>query len=274
MDYRKQFRVKPGSPVRLAEIDPAFTDGHEKKSSAEAETARYAQRLRDLQYLLFAEHRRSLLICLQALDTGGKDGPITHVLGAMDPQGTHVYAFKAPSPEEASHDFLWRAHLHAPRRGEVAIFNRSHYEDVLVVRVHGLVPKPVWSERYELINDFEKNLVRNDTHILKFYLHISPEEQLRRFGERLDDPTKQWKISEADYSERDLWPRYMEAYEEAIARTSTKRAPWYVIPANKKWFRNLAVSQILADAMEGWKMKFPPPAANLGELRKALRTEK
>ena len=178
----------------------------------------------------------------------------------MNPEGTSVFGFKQPSKEEAAHDFLWRAHLRTPGKGEVVIFNRSHYEDVLVVRVHKLVPHAVWSKRYDLINDFEKMLAQNGTSILKFFLHISPEEQLARFKQRLDDPARHWKISESDYSERELWPKYVEAYEDAMERTSTKRAPWYVIPSNHKWFRNLAVSQIIADTMDEMGLKLAADA--------------
>jgi PPK2 family polyphosphate:nucleotide phosphotransferase len=202
---------------------------------------RNVKRLRRQSYHVRAEPSVTVIaICLQALDAGGKDGTIKHVFAAMNPQGTRVQSFKVPSLEEASHGFLWRAHRHAPARGEVVIFNRSHYEDVLVVRVHDLVPKSVWSNRYEAINAFERNLAENGTHILKFFLHISEEEQLARFKERLDDPARWWKISESDYSERAHWLAYIAAYEEALARTSTSYAPWYVIPANHKWFRNLA----------------------------------
>jgi PPK2 family polyphosphate:nucleotide phosphotransferase len=202
MKYSEKFRVKPGNTVRLNKIDAAFKDKHEDQGSALVETEKYTHRLRELQYLLYAEGKRSLLIVLQAMDAGGKDGTINHVLGSMNPQGARVYGFKVPSAEEAAHDFLWRIHRAAPQRGQVAIFNRSHYEDVLISRVHGFVPKKVWSKRYELINDFEKNLVDSGTHILKFYLHISEEEQLRRFKQRIDDPARHWKISESDYRER------------------------------------------------------------------------
>jgi len=273
-DYRDRFRVKPGSPLHLSRIDPRFTDGHEDKSSADAQIAEYAERMRDLQYLLYAEGLRSLLICLQALDAGGKDGTISHVFGAMNPQGTRVHSFVAPSPEEARHDFLWRAHMHAPQRGEVAIFNRSHYEDVLIVRVHKMVPKAVWSRRYELINDFEKNLVQAGTVILKFYLHISPEEQLRRFKDRLDDPARRWKIAEADYTERELWPHYMTAYEEALPRTSAEDAPWFVIPADHKWFRNLAVSRIIVETLASLGMRTPPPKVDIDEIRRKYHAAK
>jgi PPK2 family polyphosphate:nucleotide phosphotransferase len=267
MRYSDRFRVEPGGRVDLKAIDPSSKDKNESKESAQIETAAYAARLRELQYLVYAENQRSVLVCLQALDAGGKDGVIRHVLGTMNPQGTRVHAFKVPSKEEAAHDFLWRAHVHAPKRGEIVVFNRSHYEDVLVVRVHGLVPKDVWSKRYELINEFERNLIAGGTHLIKFFLHISPEEQLERFKQRLDDPARQWKISDADYTERALWPAYIAAYEEALARTSTKHAPWYVIPANHKWSRDLAVSRIMVETLESLGMGLPRPSVNLDEIR-------
>ena len=268
MNYSDLFRVEPGSKLRLNKIDPDFKDKHEDKDSAEIEIVKQSQKIHDLQYLMYAENRRSLLICLQALDAAGKDGTINHVFGAMNPQGARVSGFKAPTHEEAAHDFLWRIHNATPAKGEVVIFNRSHYEDVLVVRVHKLVPREVWSERYDLINDFEKNLVENGTHILKFYLHISEEEQLHRFKQRLDDPSRHWKISDADYAERKFWPEYRQAYEEALSRTSTKHAPWFVIPANHKWFRNLAVSRIVAETLESLDMKFPEPTVDIEEIRR------
>jgi PPK2 family polyphosphate:nucleotide phosphotransferase len=221
-----------------------------------------------LQYLLYADGSQSLLVVLQALDAAGKDGVIRHVFSGMNPQGTSVFGFKQPSRDEAAHDFLWRAHRCAPGKGEVVVFNRSHYEDVLVVRVHNLVGRGVWSKRYDLINDFEKMLIQNRTTIVKFYLHISPQEQLARFKQRLDDPSRQWKISESDYSERKLWPQYVEAYEDAMERTSTKRAPWYIIPADHKWFRNLAVSQIIADTMDEMGLKLPPTRVNIADIRR------
>jgi PPK2 family polyphosphate:nucleotide phosphotransferase len=221
-----------------------------------------------LQRLLWADATKSLLVVLQAVDAGGKDGVIRHLFTGMNPQGTSVFGFKQPSRSEAAHDFLWRAHLHAPGKGEVVIFNRSHYEDVLVVRVHKLVPKADWSRRYERINEFEKLLAQNGTRILKFFLHISPEEQLARFKQRLDDPARRWKISESDYTERQQWNRYVDAFEDAMERTSTEHAPWYVIPADQKWFRDLAISQILADAMEEMNLKTPPPQMDLAEIRR------
>jgi PPK2 family polyphosphate:nucleotide phosphotransferase len=268
MNDLERFRVKPGAKVKLKEIDPGFKDRHESHKDAAEEIEHYQQRLRALQDLLYAERRHSVLICLQALDTGGKDGTINHVLAAMNPQGCRVAAFKQPSAEEAAHDFLWRVHRAAPARGEVVIFNRSHYEDVLVVRVHELVPKEVWSRRYERINAFEKGLAEHDTQILKFYLHISKDEQLARFKARLEDPSKQWKISEADYKERKYWDDYVAAYEEALARCSTEHAPWFVVPADHKWFRNLAVARILVEHLEGLKMGYPKPTVDLDRIRR------
>jgi PPK2 family polyphosphate:nucleotide phosphotransferase len=212
------------------------------------------------------------------MDAAGKDGTISHVLGAMNPQGCRVYGFKTPSTEELAHDFLWRFHQVAPGKGYVAVFNRSHYEDVLVVRVHKLVPKEVWSERYDEINEFERHLSDNGTHILKFHLHIDKEEQLARFKDRLDDPNRHWKISESDYAEREYWHDYQEAYEEAVSKCSTDYAPWYIIPSNHKWFRNLAVSQILLTTLESLDMKFPAPTVNIDEIKKkyhaAVKEEK
>ena len=268
MDYGKKFIVEPGTKVRLSKVDPSYTGKHETHEKAVPEIQANLERLGKLQYLLYADGSQSLLVVLQALDAAGKDGVIRHVFTGMNPQGTSVFGFKQPSREEAAHDFLWRAHMRAPGKGEVVVFNRSYFEDVLVVRVHKLVPQSVWSKRFELINDFETTLSRNGTTILKFFLHISPEEQLLRFKQRLDDPSRHWKISESDYSERELWPQYIEAYEDAMAVTSTKRAPWYVIPANHKWFRNLAISQIIADTMDGMGLQLPPTRVNIADIRR------
>jgi len=268
MDYRKNFLVEPGAKVRVSKIDASYTGKHETHEKALPEIQAHVERMDKLQYLLYADGNQSLLVVLQALDAAGKDGVIRHVFSGMNPQGTSVFGFKQPSKEEADHDFLWRAHRRAPGKGEVVVFNRSHYEDVLVVRVHKLVPRSVWSKRYEQINAFETTLSRAGTTIVKFFLHISPEEQLARFKQRLDDPSRHWKISESDYSERKLWPQYVEAYEDAMALTSTKRAPWYVIPANHKWFRNLAVSQIIADTMDEMGLKLPPTRVNLPDIRR------
>jgi PPK2 family polyphosphate:nucleotide phosphotransferase len=274
MNYLQRFKVSPGGKIRLKEVDPSFKDGHESRESAAEETAYDQKKLRELQDLLYAERKHSLLICLQALDTGGKDGTINHVLGAMNPQGCRVAAFKQPSAEELGHDFLWRAHKAAPANGEVVIFNRSHYEDVLVVRVHNLVPRDVWSCRYDHINMFEKGLIEHDTHILKFYLHISKEEQLKRFKERLDDPTKYWKISESDYKERGFWDDYVAAYEDALSRCSTEHAPWFVIPANHKWFRNLAIARIVVEHLETLNMKYPKPSVEIEHIRQEYHAVK
>jgi len=268
MDYRRKLVVEPGSKVKLAKVDPSFKDKHESQKSAAPEIQKHVDRIAELQYLLYADGNQSLLVVLQALDAGGKDGVVRHVFSAMNPQGTSVFGFKQPSKLEAAHDFLWRAHARTPGKGEVVIFNRSHYEDVLAVRVHKLVPREVWSKRYELINDFEKILFENGTRILKFYLHISPEEQLERFKQRLDDPQRHWKISETDYSERELWPNYIEAFEDAMEKTSTKNAPWYVIPSNHKWFRNLAISEIVADTLEDMKLKLPRTSVEIAEIRR------
>ncbi len=269
MDYRKKLRVAPGSKVKLRSIDPAFHGKHTGEAEARADLAREVARLTALQYRLYAEKKHACLIVLQGIDAAGKDGTVWHVMTALNPQGTTVTGFKQPTEQELAHDFLWRVHPHAPARGQVAIFNRSHYEDVLVVRVHDLVPKAVWSKRYDEINAFEKLLADNGTTILKFFLYISPEEQLARFKDRLDDPARQWKISDADYSERRLWGAYARAYEAMLARCSTDHAPWYVIPSNHKWFRNLAVSRILADTLDDLKMKMPKPTVDLAAIRKA-----
>jgi PPK2 family polyphosphate:nucleotide phosphotransferase len=274
MSYLEQFRVRPGARVKLADMDPSFKDRHDSQETAAAEIERYRERLVALQELLYVERRRSLLICLQGLDTAGKDGTIKHILSAMNPQGCTVTQFRQPSAEEAAHDFLWRVHRATPARGAVAIFNRSHYEDVLVVRVHNLVPKAEWALRYERINAFERGLVDQDTHIFKFFLHISSEEQLARFKARLDDPTKQWKISESDYQERKSWNEYVTAYEEALSRCSTEYAPWYVIPSNHKWFRNLAIGRILVEHLESLKLTYPKPAVDLERIRREYHAAK
>jgi PPK2 family polyphosphate:nucleotide phosphotransferase len=268
MDYRERFIVEPGRKVRLGKIDPSYTGKHDSHEKAAPVIRKHLERAEKLQYLLYADGDQSLLVVLQALDAAGKDGVIRHLFSGVNPQGTLVFGFKQPSKVESEHDFLWRIHACAPARGQIVIFNRSHYEDVLVVRVHDLVPRSVWSKRYDLINDFEKMLVQNRTHILKFYLHISPEEQLARFAQRLDDPSRHWKISESDYSERELWPKYISAYEDAMEQTSTKHAPWFVIPADHKWFRDLAISQIIADTMDDMGLKLPPTNVSIADIRR------
>jgi PPK2 family polyphosphate:nucleotide phosphotransferase len=260
-------RVEPGSKVALDNIDPDF---HGDQSYQQAVPAMLAevQKIDRLQYLMHAEGKRSLLIVLQGLDASGKDGVIRHILTGVNAAGCRVVSFKQPTAPELAHDFLWRIHPHVPARGEIAVFNRSHYEDVLIARVHGLVPATVWSQRYRLINDFENLLaVENSTTILKFFLHISKEEQLARFKRRLDDPTRRWKISEADYREREHWDDYTAAFDQMLHTTSTWRAPWFIVPANNKWFRDLAVSQIIARTLEELDMKLPAPSVDLAQIR-------
>ena len=272
MKYLNRFKVPPGSKVKLNDIDPGFKGHHDSHKEVIEEIEQDQKKLRNLQELLYADGRCSLLICLQGMDTGGKDGTIDHVLGAMNPQGCRVVGFKEPSVEEMAHDFLWRIHQNAPPKGYVTIFNRSQYEDVLIVRVHNLVPQTVWSNRYDQINAFEKELVAGRTQILKFYLHISKKEQLSRFKKRLDDPAKQWKISESDYKERPFWDQYTAAYEDVLSRCSTADAPWFIIPSDHKWFRNLAVARIVVEHLESLDMKFPPPSVNLDHIRREYHT--
>lgn len=257
----------------LRSVDPAGKGHHESDLAAKDEIEHYRSQLAKLQSLLYAEKKRSILIVLQAMDAGGKDGVVNHVLSVLNPQGARVTGFQRPTMEEAAHDFLWRVHPHTPARGEIAIFNRSHYEDVLVPRVHKMIDKPAWEARYLRIRDFEEGLADNGTRILKFFLHISKEEQLTRFAQRLDDPHHNWKISESDYTERAYWDAYMIAYEDAISETSSKHAPWFVIPANHKWFRNLVVSQIIIDAMEELDMSYPKPIVDLSDIRRRYHTE-
>jgi PPK2 family polyphosphate:nucleotide phosphotransferase len=268
MNFTKKLIVEPGSKVRLKHVDPAYHGRHENEQEASRELAESKAKLGELQRKLYGDNRHALLIVLQGLDAAGKDGVCWHVMSAMDPQGCRVQGFKAPTAEERAHDFLWRIHPHAPGKGEVAVFNRSHYEDVLVTRVHNLVPRKVWERRYDLINDWERLLrLENDTTILKFCLVVSKEEQLRRFEQRLDDPHRQWKISESDYKEREFFDDYCAAFEEALERTSTKHAPWFIVPCDNKWFRNLAVGEIVREAMEAMDLKYPEPTVDLDQIR-------
>ena len=267
MNLEKRYIVGPHEKVNLSKRNPDDSAGISNREKCEAALAKNIGHLFELQTLLAASNQYAVLIVLQALDAGGKDGTIRHVMTGLNPQACRVTSFKVPSDEESRHDFLWRIHSAAPRRGEIGIFNRSHYEDVLVARVHKLVPKSVWRARYELINNFEQNLAENNTVIIKFFLHISKDEQKRRLEERIQDPLKNWKISEADFAERRHWDDYTEAYEDALSKCSTKHAPWYVIPANKKWFRNVAVSQIIEDRMASLKMKYPATKVDLTKVR-------
>jgi PPK2 family polyphosphate:nucleotide phosphotransferase len=267
--YVKKLVVEPGAKVTLAGIDPAYHGEHASKQSAEPEFEANLKKLDDLQFLMYAERNHSLLVVLQGMDAAGKDGVIRNVITGMNPAGVRVVSFKQPTEHDLAHDFLWRVHPNAPGKGEVVVFNRSHYEDVLVVRVHNLAPKQLWSARYNRINEFEQLLAeQNNTTIVKFFLYISKEEQLKRFKDRLEDPTRQWKISESDYSERQYWDDYIAAFEDAISKTSMKQAPWFIIPANHKWFRNLAISQIIVETLEGFDMKMPAPTVDIEAIRK------
>lgn len=278
MGLRKKLIVEPGTRVRLKDVDAAFHGDYASAEHAKEDLAKNVARLAELQQKLYGEKKHALLVVLQGIDAAGKDGTCWHVMAAMNPQGTYVTGFKQPTEEERLHDFLWRVHPHAPGLGQVAVFNRSHYEDVLVVRVHDLVPKDVWSQRYDLINDFEAMLTQSGVTILKFFLYITPEEQLARFAQRLDDPARQWKISEADYKERAFWDQYIAAYEDMLAKCSTKHAPWYVIPSNHKWFRNLAVSKIIEETLDEMNLKLPAPTVDLEQIRRdyhhAVKAEK
>jgi PPK2 family polyphosphate:nucleotide phosphotransferase len=267
LEELEHYRVKPDIAITLSEWDPgdkrAFTGGKTKGRKALRELN---QRLEALQELLYAEHRHRLLIVLQATDTGGKDGTIRHVFEGVNPQGVKVANFKKPTPQELDHDYLWRVHPHVPGNGEISIFNRSHYEDVLVVRVHELVPREVWSRRYAQINDFERLLAEEGSTILKFFLHIDKQEQKERLQARLDDPSKRWKFNPDDLAERELWPAYIAAYEEVLSRTSTTWAPWYIVPANRKWYRNLVVAGVIVQALEKLDMSYPDRQEALDQI--------
>ncbi|HLN51658.1 MAG TPA: polyphosphate kinase 2 family protein [Thermoplasmata archaeon] len=260
--------VRPGVRLRLDRTDPADTSGFEGvKDDGRKELERLTARLERLQELLYAGHAHSILVVLQGMDSAGKDGTIRRVFQGVNPQGVRVASFKAPSAHEAEHDFLWRVHEQIPARGEMVLFNRSHYEDVLYPRVHGLITKPVWERRYREINGFERTLAGEGTTILKFFLHISRDEQKKRLEARLDDPTKHWKFRESDVRERRRWTAYTRAYEDALSNTSTSWAPWYVVPSDRKWYRDLIVSERIVDALEKLRMKYPPLPPELRSAR-------
>ena len=264
-DY-PHYRVQPGKPIVLAEFDPNDCEDYKKKKHVEEELQKQRDRVGKLQERLYAENKRSLLIVLQAMDTGGKDGTIKHVFSGVNPQGCRVWSFKKPSDEESSHDFLWRYHQRTPQRGMINIFNRSHYEDVLIVRVKQLVPESVWRERYHVINNFEQTLTLSNITVIKFFLHISKDEQKRRLQSRLDDPDKRWKFSSNDIKEREYWDDYQAAFEDAINNCSTSYAPWYVVPANNKWYRNLVIARTIADTLEAMNPQYPAVEAGLEKI--------
>jgi PPK2 family polyphosphate:nucleotide phosphotransferase len=259
-------RVKPGTKVSLKDHDPDDTGPYGSEDEVQDKLRDYRDELAHLQRLLYAENRRALLIVLQGMDASGKDGTIRHVMSGLNPQGVSVVSFKVPSDEELHHDFLWRIHKLVPRYGDIGIFNRSHYEDVVVVRVHDLVPRKVWKRRYEQINEFERMLTQNNVLLLKFFLHISKGEQKKRLEARLHDPTRYWKFSLKDAEERNFWSDYQKAYEDALTECSTKRAPWYIVPANQKWYRDLVVAETIVQTLRDLKMEYPPPAIDLSKV--------
>ncbi|NND95820.1 MAG: polyphosphate kinase 2 family protein [Pirellulaceae bacterium] len=271
MDFYNEYRVAPGENVKLKSRDTKTKGPFDGKDEAKGFTNGIIKQLREIQYRLFVEDKQSMLIVLQAPDAAGKDGLIRKVLGQMNPQGVRTYPFKVPSKVELAHDFLWRIHRCTPEKGMISIFNRSHYEDVLVVRVEDIVPKSVWNKRYELINAFETNLAEAGTRVLKFYLHISPDEQLERFHKRLENPEKHWKLNPGDYEARKKWDQYRAAYEDAMSKCSTKRAPWFVIPADHKWYRDAAVAAIVLKAMEEMDPQMPEPDVDLAEIEELYK---
>lgn len=260
------FLVEPGSKFKLASIATDDKGDFKSKEDGEAATQKNLELLDTLQELLFAEAKHAVLIVFQAMDTGGKDGAIEHVFSGVDPQGCVVTSFKVPTPLELAHDFLWRVHAAVPPKGIIGIFNRSHYESVLVERVKKLVPEKIWKKRFEHINAFESQLADAGVTILKFYLHISKDEQKQRLEARLNDPEKNWKFNPGDLVERKLWDDYMDAYQDAVGKCSTEDAPWYVVPADRKWFRNWVISDVLVRTLESLDMKYPPPAKGLDQI--------
>ncbi|HEY6571955.1 MAG TPA: polyphosphate kinase 2 family protein [Candidatus Eisenbacteria bacterium] len=258
--------VRPGRDFALRSVDPDDTRGLDSQEEAEALLTSDIERLRKLQRLLYADGRYALLIVLQAMDTGGKDGAIRHVMSGLNPAGCNVTSFKVPTSDEAAHDYLWRIHHAVPARGMIGVFNRSHYEDVLVVRVHDLVPKDVWKARYRQINQFERHLTENGVTILKFYLHISKAEQAKRLRERIADETKNWKFSEGDIEERKLWKDYMDAYGDALRKCSTPWAPWHIVPANNKWVRDALIARTMVEALEPLKLRPPKSKLDLSKV--------
>jgi PPK2 family polyphosphate:nucleotide phosphotransferase len=262
---KQKLRPDAYDEIHLSDYDPAYDNGLDKADVAE-ETEALKQRLIDLQEILYAQGKYGMLIVLQAMDAGGKDGTIKHVFSGLNPQGVKITSFKVPTELELSHDFLWRIHQHAPEHGQIAIFNRSHYEDVLVVRVKELVPEKVWRARYDHINAFEKLLADSGIVILKFFLHISKDEQKERFQERLDDPTKHWKFSVGDLAVREQWDDYMRAYEDALTHCNTEYAPWHIVPANRKWYRNYVVTRAIVEALEALPLAYPPEEPGLENI--------
>ncbi len=267
MKLKSPYLIAPHQKVKLSRLDTDEDGGLHSQESAAAVLVKHRERLAHHQELLYAGQQRSVLIVLQGMDTAGKDGTISHIFSGINPQGCDVASFKVPTPLEARHDFLWRCHVKAPPRGMIVIFNRSHYEDVLSPRVHKGISEKEARVRMDTINDFEEMLVESGTLVLKFFLHISRKEQTARLQARLDDPKKHWKLSAADFKEREFWSDYEKAYEDILSRTSRKNAPWFVIPADKKWYRNLAISEILVEAMKGLKLDYPTPTVDAAQIK-------
>ena len=261
-----RFLVKPGVKINLKRIDTDY-NGNLQKEQSKIELDKLHLRMSNLQYKLHAEQKQSLLIVLQAMDAGGKDGTIRDVMHGFNPQGCKVTSYRSPNSEEISHDFLWRIHKSIPAKGEIGIFNRSHYGDVLIVRIHNMVPPRQWSKRFEHINNFEKMLTDEGVKILKFYLHISKEEQKKRLEKRLANPMKHWKIDEADFEERKHWNKYMKAYQDILEKCSTQWSPWHIIPSDKKWYRNLVIAQIITKTLENMNPKIPKPTIDITKLK-------
>ena len=271
----KKIRVKPNADIRLRHIDPNDVSLFKGSKKDAAKTVSSLRRdLDELQEMLYINGSHKVLIVLQGMDTAGKDGTIRHIFRGVNPQGVKVRCFKEPTPEELKHDFLWRIHQHVPAKGEIMIFNRSHYEDVLIVRVHNLVSAGVWQKRFDHINAFERMLADEGTVILKFYLHVDPQEQLERIRKRVDKTRKNWKLSEADLSERKLWPEYIEAYQDLLRKTSTPAAPWYVVPANKKWYRDLVIAGVITKTLKELKLAYPKAGVDLAQFKKRLQKER
>jgi len=267
MKLKTKYLIKPESKVRLAHLKTDDDGGYKSKESAAPVLVKRQAALSEMQELLWASQQKALLIVLQGMDTAGKDGTISHIFSGVNPQGCDVASFKVPTPLESKHDFLWRVHAAVPPRGMIQIFNRSHYEDVLAPRVHKEISAKVVKQRIEDINRFEETLADNDVVILKFFLHISKEEQTRRLQSRLDTPAKHWKLSDADFKEREFWDAYTDAYEDVLSRTNHKHAPWFAIPADVKWYRNIAISEIIVDALEGLKLKYPKPTVDAKTIK-------
>jgi PPK2 family polyphosphate:nucleotide phosphotransferase len=267
MKIKSPHLIKPHEKVRLSKISTSDTGGLKSEDAAKPTLLKHREQLADLQDVFYAAQSKALLIVLQGMDTAGKDGTISHIFSGVNPQGCDVAQFKVPTPLESRHDFLWRVHQQVPPRGMIGIFNRSHYEDVLSPRVHKLISNDLAKKRLEDINEFESFLADNDVLILKFYLHISRDEQTRRLQSRIDDRKKNWKLSDADIHERQFWPRYMQAYDDVLSSTSRKHSPWFVIPSDNKWYRNVAISTIIVELMQSLKLKFPQPTVDASAIK-------